>query len=265
MSKAVFFDIDGTLWDFHNRIPESTVRAIRALRANGHYAFICSGRARAYITHPDLFAIGFDGLVAACGTHVELDGKRIYEKLIDRELAIHTVETVRKYGFRPILEGPEYLYMDEKDFAQEPYGQKLMRELDDRLRGITDHYGEWEINKLSCATDHADRESCFAALDEYYTYLIHNSAVAELVPKGHTKATGMQKMCDALGISRADTFAIGDSVNDLAMLEYAGHGIAMGNGTPEAKQVADYVTTDLADDGIYHALAHFGLIGSMGR
>ena len=67
MSKAVFFDIDGTLWDFHNVIPESTVRAIRALRANGHYAFICSGRARAYITHPDLFAIGFDGLVAACG------------------------------------------------------------------------------------------------------------------------------------------------------------------------------------------------------
>ena len=72
-------------------------------------------------------------------------------------------------------------------------------------------------------------------------------------------------MCEALGIAREDTFAIGDSVNDLAMLEYAGHGIAMGNGTPEAKQVADYVTTELADDGIYHALAHFGLIGSMGR
>ena len=172
---------------------------------------------------------------------------------------------MRKYGFRPILEGPEYLYMDEADFGHEPYGQKLMRELGDQLVGITDHYGAWEINKLSCATDHADREGCFAALDEYYTYLVHNDAIAELVPKGHTKATGMQKMCEALGIAREDTFAIGDSVNDLAMLEYAGYGIAMGNGTPEAKQVADYVTTDLADDGIYHALAHFGLIGSMGR
>ena len=56
-----------------------------------------------------------------------------------------------------------------------------------------------------------------------------------------------------------------DETITLCALEYAGHGIAMGNGTPEAKQVADYVTTDLADDGIYHALAHFGLIGSMGR
>lgn len=260
MRKAVFFDIDGTLWDFYNQIPESTVEAIRALRKNGNYAFICSGRARAYIQHPDLFAIGFDGVVAGCGTHVELNGERIYEKYIDRELAIHTVETVRSYGFRPILEGPEYLYMDDADFADELYGQKLKREMGDKLKSIAGHYGEWEINKLSCATNDADRESCFAALEQYYTYLIHNSAVVEIVPKGHTKATGMDVMCQALGIDRADTFAVGDSVNDLAMLQHAGVGIAMGNGSPEAKAAADYVTTDLNEDGIYNAMVHFGLL-----
>ena len=260
MKKAVFFDIDGTLWDFHNQIPESTVTAIRTLRKNGHYAFICSGRSRAYIRHPDLFAVGFDGLVAGCGTHVELDGKRIYEKLIDRELAVHTVETVRSYGFRPILEGPEYIYMDDADFGNDIYGQKLKRELGVHLASIADHYGEWEINKLSCATNDSDREGCFAALEEHYTYLIHNSSVVECVPKGYTKATGMRKMCEALGIDRADTIAVGDSVNDLAMLEYAGVGIAMGNGSAEAKAAADYVTSELQDDGIYNAMLYFGLI-----
>ena len=260
MKKAVFFDIDGTLWDFHNQIPESTVTAIRTLRKNGHYAFICSGRSRAYIRHPDLFAVGFDGLVAGCGTHVELDGKRIYEKLIDRELAVHTVETVRSYGFRPILEGPEYIYMDDADFGNDIYGQKLKRELGGQLVSIADHYGEWEINKLSCATNDADRESCFAALEEHYTYLVHNSSVVECVPKGHTKATGIGKMCEARGIDRADTIAVGDSVNDLAMLEYAGVGIAMGNGSAEAKAAADYVTSELQNDGIYNAMVHFELI-----
>lgn len=260
MKKAVFFDIDGTLWDFHNQIPESTVTAIRTLRKNGHYAFICSGRSRAYIRHPDLFAVGFDGLVAGCGTHVELDGKRIYEKLIDRELAVHTVETVRSYGFRPILEGPEYIYMDDADFGNDIYGQKLKRELGGQLVSIADHYGEWEINKLSCATNDSDREGCFAALEEHYTYLIHNSSVVECVPKGYTKATGMRKMCEALGIDRADTIAVGDSVNDLAMLEYAGVGIAMGNGSAEAKAAADYVTSELQNDGIYNAMVHFELI-----
>lgn len=260
MSKAVFFDIDGTLWDFHNQIPESTVRAIRQLRKNGHYAFICSGRARAYISNPNLLGIGFDGLVSGCGTDIELDGRRIYEKYIDKELAVYTVETVRKYGFRPILEGPEYLYMDDADFGGEPFGHKLKHELGDRLVSIADHYGNWVINKLSCATDHADRERCLAALEEHYTYLIHNEDVMEMVPKGHTKATGIQKMCDALDIDRADTFAVGDSVNDLPMLEYAGVGIAMGSGTPEAKAASDYVTTGLHDDGIYNAMQHFGLI-----
>lgn len=260
MRKAVFFDIDGTLWDFHNVIPDSTVRAIRLLRENGHYAFICSGRARAYIQEPALLALGFDGIVAACGTYIEKDGELIYEHRIDEKLAVHTVETVRSYGFRPVLEGPEHLYLDLDEFEHEPYGQKLLSELGDRLAYISDHYGKWRINKLSCATDHADREGCFAALQEHYTYLIHNSAVAEFVPKGHTKATGMQRMCEALGIDRADTFAVGDSVNDLDMLAYAGHGIAMGDGTPEAKAAADYVTTALMDDGIYRALAHYGLI-----
>lgn len=260
MKKAVFFDIDGTLWDFHNQIPQSTVEAIQKLRKNGHDAFICSGRARAYIQNPDLLAIGFDGVVAGCGTHVELDGKKIYEKLIDRELAVHTVETVRSYGFRPILEGAELLYMDDAEFGHELFGQKLKRELGERLVSIQDHYGEWVINKLSCATDHADREGCFAALDEYYTYLVHNSEVVEMVPKGHSKATGIQKMCEALGILREDTFAVGDSVNDLEMLSYAGVGIAMGNGSPEAKAAADYVTSDIHDDGIYRAMQHFGLI-----
>jgi hypothetical protein len=204
--------------------------------------------------------IGFDGIVAACGTHVELGTQMVYERLIDRELAEYTVETVRSYGFRPILEGPEHLYMDDADFGQNIYGKKLKGDLGERLLPIAGLEGRWKLNKLSCATDDADREGCFAALDKYYTYIIHNSAVVEMVPKGHTKATGMQRMCEALGIAREDTVAFGDSVNDLDMLKYAGTGVAMGNGSTEAKEAADFVTADLAADGIYVGLEQLGLL-----
>ena len=82
MKKAVFFDIDGTLWNYQMQIPESTVLAIRKLRENGHYAFICSGRSRSNIQSPKLLGIGFDGVVASCGAHIDFHKETVYQVLL---------------------------------------------------------------------------------------------------------------------------------------------------------------------------------------
>ncbi len=260
MRKAAFFDIDGTIWNIKNEIPESTVEAIRGLRKNGHLAFLCSGRCRSYIKNPKLFAIGFDGVVSGCGTMIEYGGETVFYKKLDNELVAHTINTVRSYGFRPILEGREYLYMDREEFENDYFGTKLSAEVGDHLLPIAGEWGRWEISKLSCATDNADREGCFAALAESYDYMIHNPYVVEMVPKGFDKGTGMVKVCELLGVDISDTFAFGDSANDLAMLRAAGTGIAMGNGSKEAKEAADHVTTPMEEDGIWNACRHFGLI-----
>ena len=81
--KALFFDIDGTLWDWNNKIPESTVQALYRLRKNGHLTFLCSGRSRAYIQNPRLFEIGFDGVVSGCGTMIEYGDKTVFYKKLD--------------------------------------------------------------------------------------------------------------------------------------------------------------------------------------
>ena len=85
--KAVFFDIDGTIWDAHMWIPESTKRAIRALRENGHLTFICSGRTRAFIQAEELLDLGFDGIIAGCGTYIEEHGKELFYKKIEEQEA----------------------------------------------------------------------------------------------------------------------------------------------------------------------------------
>lgn len=264
MSRAaVFFDIDGTILDFWQNIPESTIDAIRQLRANGHLAFINTGRARGYIVNPKLLEIGFDGIVGACGCYVEMDGKVLYDYIIPKDEAVKTVELVRSYGFRPILEGPVNLYMDDDEFDfEDPFGNRLRMDLDETLLQIKDTYGQWHINKMSCATEVSKeaREECFALLEPDYELLIHNEYVVELVPKGHNKGMGIEKVCQLLDLDIKDCYAIGDSVNDLDMLNMAGHSIAMGNGTDEAKNAADFVTTALDDDGIYNALKHFELI-----
>ena len=63
-----------------------------------------------------------------------------------------------------------------------------------------------------------------------------------------------------LNISTDDCYAFGDSNNDISMFKAAGHGIAMGNACDELKEIAEYVTDSVNDDGIYHAFEHYHLI-----
>ena len=256
----VFFDIDGTLWDEHNFIPESTKEAIKKLRENGHKAFINTGRARSFVRSDALLGLGFDGIVSGCGTYIEYEGKEVFYHRLDNQLVENTLKTIRGFGFRPILEGIHHLYMDEGDFEEDFYGLKVRQEMGDDLRTIKDEWGKWEISKMSCATEECDIEACYEALKDDYDFMIHNPQVVEMVPKGFDKGTGIKKVCEILDVPIEKTVAIGDSVNDLEMLEAAGFSVCMGNGAPKAKEVSDYVTDTLHDDGIYHALEYMELI-----
>ena len=75
-----------------------------------------------------------------------------------------------------------------------------------------------------------------------------------------TKATGIQRILEFYGADASQAVGIGDSENDLPMIEYCGTGIAMGNAMETAKEKADWVTTDILDDGILNAFRHIGVI-----
>jgi hydroxymethylpyrimidine pyrophosphatase-like HAD family hydrolase len=170
------------------------------------------------------------------------------------------LDVIRPMGFKPILEGRDYLYFDIEDFANDPYGQAINRQLGKRRLPIRENAGLWEASKLSCDTAGADIEAGYRYLERNFQNLIHNEKVVESVPHGFSKGSGIRKVCELFGIPLSDTIAFGDSVNDLDMLETAGIGVAMGNGTDAAKQAADYVTTDMFDDGIWNACEALGLI-----
>ena len=208
--KAVFFDIDWTLWDDNNDIPDSAVKAIRMLRQNGHLAFLNSGRSKGHIFDPVLLGIGFDGIVSGCGTMIEYKGETLFARYIDNDFAAYTIETVRSFGFKPVLEGGSYLYFDDDEFGMDPYAEKLKRELGSRLHSIREDWGKWDIFKLSCSTVNARTRECIDLLQPHYDFLIHNPAVLEMVPKGFHKGTGIQKVCQLLHMDIRDTIAFGD-------------------------------------------------------
>ena len=72
----------------------------------------------------------------------------------------------------------------------------------------------------------------------------------ELLPEGVSKASGLALVCDRLGVAREDVVAVGDSWNDIPMLEWAGVGVAMGGSAAHVLAVADRVVPSAADDGV---------------
>ncbi len=261
MGKIVFFDIDGTIWDWDTNIPDSAVTAIRQLRANGHKAFLCSGRSRGNIRSKKLFDIGFDGVIAACGNHVEMDGQILYEKILEPELVKKIVSLCEEHRMPVVLEGPVKHWLSEKGFEEDPYVDYMIAEMGEDAVFLHGYTEDIHINKFSAdVLPYTNYEAIKSALEDKFDFMMHDDVVLECTPKGTSKATGIDWLCMHLGIAKEDTYGIGDSINDLDMLQYVGHGIAMGNGTQVAKDVAEYVTTDIHEDGIYNALKHYGLI-----
>ena len=258
--KILFFDIDGTIWDFHNNIPESTVRAFSELHRRGHKLFICSGRAKGFIKEPNLLNLGFDGIVAGCGTMIEYHGEMIYLKQIAPDVAERAVLSIKRNRLRPILEGKDYLYLDLEDFIGDAYGEKVIREMGPTLKSITDNWGKWEISKISCDTGEADRDTCFRELENDFDFIVHGPRVVEMVPKGYGKGKGVREVCEMLGFPHEDTICFGDGANDLDMFEACAVSIAMGNGRDIAKEKATFTTDSIFEDGIWNACKKLGII-----
>lgn len=262
MKKAVFFDIDGTLWNEEMQIPRSTIDAVQASHQMGNYAFLCTGRSKTNIRRKELLDIGFDGMIAACGTHIEFQGEKVYERLLTQEELTHALAVLEKNGASVIMEGPEYLYAPTDDFKGDPYVEQLRLELGEDIKDIKEITGNFdcEVNKISAWLGKADLETAKEELGEKFAVIHHGEGVVEIQPSGHSKATGIKKVCELLEMEQTDTYAFGDSANDLEMLAYVGHGIAMGNACKEAKEIAEFVTADIMEDGIKVGLEHYGLI-----
>ena len=261
MSKLIFFDIDGTIWDEHMEIPESTIETIKKLKENGYKTFLCSGRARGNICSKKLIDLGFDGIVAACGNHVEMDGEIIYVKLLPEDMVKRIISLLKECKMPVVLEGPKYHWIDQKGFEADPFVLYLFQDMGESALPLRGFEEAIHINKFSAdILPHTDYARVKAELGGEFEILEHEKNVVEFVPKGTSKATGIAWLCSYLGVEKEDTYAVGDSVNDLDMLKFVGHGIAMGNASGEAKAVSEYVTEDIHKDGLYRAMQHYGLI-----
>ena len=94
---------------------------------------------------------------------------------------------------------------------------------------------------------------------EKYTVLKSAPYFLEILDKRVNKGTGVKSLADVLGIKPEEIMAIGDQENDIAMIEYAGVGVAMDNAIPSVKEVANFVTKSNLEDGVAFAIEKYVL------
>lgn len=261
MQKLIFFDIDGTLIDEKTKIMlDSTREAIRIARGNGHICMINTGRTKRLVGKGITDKAEFDGLLMGCGTMIEYHGEVLFHKKLSYELSVRVMEALKKYRIDALLEGREENFSDSienmytesfKKFAQGYAARNY-----DTFENAPGNY-----DKIFAYTDDGDAMEAFRReFRDELDFIVRENDFREIVPKGYSKATAMKFIAEKLGIPMENTVAIGDSNNDLPMLKCAHTSIAMGNSTEQVLEMADYVTTDVNEDGIWNALKWLGIL-----
>lgn len=257
MIKAVFLDFDGTLFSHHSAsIPASAYEAIDKLRENGIKVFLCTGRAPAEFKDFDLTRLHIDGRILSNGQMVfDENDELIYEQSIEGELKERVISLFNEKRFPMYMVTRDDIYLN--DVNETVY--EVQDAVSSGIPRIKEYEGEDVYMASAFFNSEEDVKTIYELSDLAEITWWHLGAV-DIVPKGISKANGIDQVCKLFGITDQETLGVGDGENDIGMLKHCAIGIAMGNAAPSTKEAADYVTDDIDDDGLYNALKHYRLI-----
>jgi hypothetical protein len=263
--KIAFFDIDGTLTsEKDGSIPDSTKETIRQARANGHLMFINTGRCMQNVEKRFL-DVGFDGVVAGCGTNIYGENyKELFYVKPSHKITNEILQHSRKFKLDIVFESRLFVQFDNKrpiiskealnlynGFVNRNYD--MTRDVDDE-NFTCDKFVIW-------FDDISDIPEFRKVSDKYFECIDRGGNFREFVPIGYSKATGIQYILDLYDIPIENTYALGDSNNDLPMLTYVKNSVAMGNSDPTSLfDKVTYVTAKSSENGIEQALRHYGFV-----
>ena len=239
--KIAFFDIDGTLTsEVDGRVPEDAAAAIAEARRGGNLMFINTGRCFQNV-EARFREIGWDGYVCGCGTNLYCGGQDVLHVSQTHSTIMRILNAARQADVDILFESRIQVAFD------------LSRPL---------HHPDAVRQYESFVRHQYDMPAAFRRTsDRWFACIDRGGTFREFVPHGYSKASGIQYVLDYYGLDLTDAYAFGDSNNDLSMLSYVPHSIAMGNASPESLfDQVEYVTAKSSCGGIRQALAHYGFL-----
>lgn len=245
MKYLIFLDIDGTILTGDGEIHPRTISAIREAQKQGHMVFINTGRSMGVIPQKVLDEVKPTGIVAGLGAWISLGDDVLLSAAVPKDSIMLTMEVADKFDNMIILEG-------EKNSAS--YHGECYLGKDSELSSpeeLFERYPDIRISKMTYKSPLT--EEAVKILEPYFEVFNHPT-YSEIGLHGYSKATGMEFLRERFGIDKKHVIAMGDSDNDTLMLKTAGIAVVMGNGHPDVKKLADFVSIDCADGGVGYAI-----------
>ena len=258
--KIFFFDLDGTLLTTDKKITKKTMDALKKFTEAGNYFCINTGRAidSAKMVYDGL-GLDFKGsfLCGSNGTEIySVDEKKyVFKTGVPLELVPGILDISEKYDVHCHTYNEDHIVSRHDNECMQYYRRVIKTPLivtDDVRKFVKEAPPKMIAIELH---DHDKQERFRLALKDMVgdklTLLYSNPYYLEIFPSEGGKGSAVKRLADILGVDIKDTYAAGDEQNDISMIEAAGTGIAMINGTDLVKKSADVVTKyDNDHDGL---------------
>lgn len=256
MIKAVFFDVDGTLYSNRMRtIYPETQQAVQTLRRKGIRSVICTGRHLLELEELPVLQCPFDG-------YITLNG----QICLDENFEIYDADPItgrdRDTLIRIFNEKKIPVMLVEKDRLYLNCFNEMIQKAQDAMATpspVISSYQGADIYLASAFLMPEDQKLLMRNFEGLKSVRWHPYGI-DILPEGCGKMKGIRAFLKKYGLQEEETMAFGDAQNDIDMIRFAKIGIAMGNADKEVKEAADYVTDDVDHNGIVSALRHFSLL-----
>ena len=256
-------DIDGTLLTSHHELTPRTEKALRAALDRGIRIVFATGKTRAATRElTNHLGLKMPGVYVQGLVIYDENDSVVHQQLLDEAILREVLDFSKETDYELMA------YSGMTIFAQQngPYTQRMVRyhePMPTVLASMHDLIGATPINKIQFF-DTAERiaevkKVIVPLMAERAVITMPTYEILEVLPLGASKGAGLKHLLDILHIDPANVLALGDGENDIEMLEMAGFGVAMGNGMPKLKAVADYVSASNDEDGWALAVEKFVL------
>ena len=267
--KMIVLDLDGTLTNRNKEITPKTKETLMKAQEQGKIVVLASGRPtygvmplaeELHLEDYGGYILSFNGgIIMNCKTKEVVFSRQIPAesngKIID--LAQENNVSILTYENRTLLTNcPEDQYVQLESRINI---LKIISMTTEELKA----YVTFSVPKF-LMTDDGDylamvEPKVKAALGKNFSVYRSDPFFLEILPKGIDKAQSLERLLAVIGVKREEMIACGDGYNDLTMIQYAGLGVAMGNGVLPVRKAADYITLTNEEDGVAHVVEKFML------